>query len=469
MNKSLFALAVAAVLSGCSLAPVHQRPAAPVAQQWPSGEAYKPAGRDAEVRAAADIGWREFISDESLAQVVQLALDHNRDLRVSVLNIDKAREQHGVASAERLPHVNASVGQTAQRVSGKQSPAGSATVTRQYSGGLGIPAFELDFFGRVKNMSESALQQYLATEEARRAQHISLVAEVASAWLTLAADQEHLRLAEDTLKNQQITFEIAKHRFESGATSGLDMYEAQTSAEAARNDAAIYRAQVAAGVNALDLLAGTRVPATLLPQGSLQQVTKLADLQAGVPSTVLQQRPDVLEAERSLKAANADIGVARAAFFPSISLTAFAGSASTELSGLFKAGTGTWSFSPQVNLPVFAGGANKANLEVARSNHAIALAQYEKAIQSAFREVADALAQRGTLDERVESQALLADAAERSHRIHEARYQKGVESYLNALVSQRVLYSARHGLINARLAKVSNQVTLYKVLGGGWK
>jgi len=469
MNKSLITLAVAALMSGCSLAPVYQRPAAPVAQQWPAGDAYKPAGLDAETRAATGIGWREFISDDRLAQVVQLALDNNRDLRVSILNIEKARSLHGAARAERLPHLNASVGQAAQRVPGKQTPTGTATITRQYSGGLAIPAFELDFFGRIKNMSESALQQYLATQEARRAQQISLVAEIADAWLTLAADQEHLRLAEATLKNQQITFELAKRRFESGATSGLDMYEAQTSAEAARNDAAIYRALVAAGVNRMTLLAGAEVPSGLLPQGSLPQVTRLADLPAGVPSTVLQQRPDVLEAERKLQAANANIGAARAAFFPSISLTAFAGSASNELSGLFKAGSGAWNFSPQLNLPIFAGGANKANLELARSSHGIALAQYEKAIQSAFREVADALAQHGTLDERVQSQTALADAAGKSYRIHEARYQKGAESYLSALVSQRALYSAQHGLINTRLAKASNQVTLYKVLGGGWK
>ena len=469
MNKPLITLAVAALLSGCSLAPIHQRPAAPVAQQWPAGEAYKPAGLDAETRASADIGWREFIANDRLAQVVQLALENNRDLRVSILNIEKARAQHGVARAERLPHLNASVGQTAQRVPDRQSPTGSAMVSRQYSGGLGVAAFELDFFGRVKSLSESALQQYLATEEARRAQQISLVAEVANAWLTLAADQEHLRLAEDTLKNQQITFELAKRRFEAGATSGLDMYEAQSSAEAARNDAAIYRAQVAADVNALNLLAGTAVPPGLLPQGSLQRVTGLADLPAGLPSTLLQQRPDVLEAERLLQAANANIGAARAAFFPSISLTAFAGSASNELSGLFKAGTRAWGFSPQLNLPIFAGGANKANLDIAQANHSIALAQYEKSIQSAFREVADALAQRGTMDERVESQAALSEAAEKSYRIHEARYQKGAESYLNALVSQRALYSAQQGLISTRLAKASNQVTLYKVLGGGWK
>ncbi|WP_028105095.1 efflux transporter outer membrane subunit [Pseudoduganella violaceinigra] len=469
MNKSLIAITVAAILAGCSLAPAHKRPDLPVTQQWPAGEAYKPASPLAEKRSASEFGWRDFIGNERLAQVIQLALDNNRDLRVSALNIEKARAQHGVVRAERLPHLNASVGQTAQRVAGRQSSDGKGYITRQYSAGLGIPAFELDFFGRVKSMSEASLQQYLGTEEARRAQQISLVAEVANAWLTLAADQERLRLALDTLKNQQITYELAKRRFESGATSGLDMYESQSSAEAARNDAAIFRAQVAADENALILLAGTRVPAALLPQGSLQAATSIADLPEGVPSDVLLRRPDVVEAERTLQAANANIGVARAAFFPSVSLTAFAGSASNELSGLFKAGTGSWSFAPQLNLPIFAGGANRANLEIARANRDISVAQYEKAIQLAFREVADALAERGTLDERLASQISQAEAAEKSFRIHEARYQKGAESYLNALVSQRTLYSTQQGLISARLAKASNQVTLYKVLGGGWK
>jgi multidrug efflux system outer membrane protein len=349
------------------------------------------------------------------------------------------------------------------------APNGDGYVNRQYSAGLGIPAFELDFFGKVKSASDAALAQFQGTEEARRAQQIALVAEVANAWLTLAADQERLRLAQDTLKSQQISYELSKRRLAAGATSGLDMYEAQTSVEAARNDMAVYTAQVAADRNALDLLAGTSVPAELLPQGQLQPVTQLADLPEGVPSSVLQRRPDVLSAERTLQAANADIGVARAAFFPSISLTATAGSASGALSGLFKAGSGAWSFIPQLTLPIFAGGANQANLDIAKANRDIAVAQYEKAIQSAFREVADALAQRGTVDERVASQAALVDASGKSYRIHEARYQKGAESYLNALVSQRSLYAAQQGLISARLAKASNQVTLYKVLGGGWQ
>ncbi|MBB3224422.1 AdeC/AdeK/OprM family multidrug efflux complex outer membrane factor [Pseudoduganella umbonata] len=470
MTKTLITLAVTALLAGCSLAPTYERPAAPVTPAWPQGDAYQPtAASTADGKQAYDVQWREFIADEQLEKLVELALANNRDLRVSILNIEAARAQYGVQRADRVPGLNASVGQTAQRVPDNLSATGDGYITRQYTAGLGIPAFELDFFGRVKNLSEAALQQYLGTEEARRSQQISLVAEVANAWLTLAADQERLRLAQDTLKSQQISYELSKRRFEAGATSGLDMYEAQTSVETARSDVAVYTAQVAADQNALALLAGAPVPAELLPQGTLQPVTQLADLPAGLPSDVLQRRPDVLVAERTLQANNANIGVARAAFFPSISLTASAGAMSSDLSNLFKAGADTWSFMPQLNLPIFAGGRNQANLDLAKANRDIAVAQYEKAIQSAFREVSDALAQRGTLDERVASQAALVEASGKSYRIHEQRYQKGAESYLNALVSQRTLYAAQQTYISARLAKASNQVTLYKVLGGGWQ
>jgi multidrug efflux system outer membrane protein len=469
MNKSIVTVAIAAMVSGCSLAPVLPHPASPVAREWPHDEADNKLRLGVETRAASDIAWREFIASEPLRQVVQLALDHNRDLRVSILNIEKARAQYGVVDAGRLPRLDAGVGENAQRVPARQSETGTGYIARQYSGGLNIPAFELDIFGRVRNMSEAALQQYLGTEEARRAHQISLVAEVVNAWLTLAADRERLDVAMATLRNQESSFELARRRFEAGATSGLDMHEARTSTAAARHDAAAFRTRIAVDENALTLLVGTQIPAELLLREPLQAATRLADLPAGVPSNVLRRRPDVAAAERNLRAANADIGVARAAFFPSISLTAFAGSASPDLSGLFKARSGTWTFAPQLNLPIFTGGANQANLHIAGANRDIALAHYEMAIQSAFREVADALAERGTLEERLAAQASLVDAAENSYRIHDVRYRKGTESYLNTLVSQRELYNARQGLIGTRLAKASNQVTLYKVLGGGWQ
>jgi multidrug efflux system outer membrane protein len=466
MQKTLISLAAVALLSACSLAPVYERPAAPVSAAWPQGEAYQPAPVAADAKPAADIAWRDYFADQRLREVIALALANNRDLRVSALNIERARAQYGIQRAALLPNVSASGGQNATRTPDNMTPNGEGQVNRQYTANLGV-AYELDFFGKLRSLSEAALQQYLGTEEARRAQQISLVAEVANTWLSLQADRERLRLAADTLKSQQITYELSKRRFDAGATSGLDMYEAQTSVEAARNDMAIFTAQVASGQNALELLVGAALPESLREPAPLANVAAMAELPAGLPSDVLQRRPDVLGAERTLQAANANIGAARAAFFPSISLTATAGSASSNLSGLFKGGSGTWSFLPQVNLPIFDGGANRANLAVAKVDRDIAVARYEQAIQSAFREVADALAQRGTLDERLASQNALTEASQKSFRIHEARYQKGTESYLNALVSQRALYAAQQSLITARLARASNQVTLYQVLGGG--
>jgi multidrug efflux system outer membrane protein len=474
MKKSLLTMAALAALAttmaGCSLAPVYERPAPAVAQAWPAGDAYNgvPAAA-ADAKPVSDILWRDYFADERLRKVIALALANNRDLRVSVLNIEKAKAQYNIDSAALLPKLSANASQSASRTPSTMTGTGEAAINRQYSGGLAMASYELDFFGKVRNLSEAGLQTYLGTEEARRAQQITLVAEVANAYLTLIADQQRLTLAAQTLRSQQASHELSKKRFESGVTSGLDMYEAQTSVEAARGDMAVYTAQVALDQNALTLLVGSGVPAALLPTGDMDAVTELAAIPAGLPSDLLQDRPDVLQAERALRAANANIGVARAAFFPSISLTASGGSVSSNLSGLFKAGSSTWSFVPQLTLPIFDGGVNRANLAIAKANRDISVAQYEKAIQVAFREVADALAQRGTLDERIASQQALVDAADKSFRIHEARYRKGADSYLNALVSQRTLYAAQQGLISARLGKSSNAVTLYKVLGGGWQ
>jgi len=292
---------------------------------------------------------------------------------------------------------------------------------------------------------------------------------VAMAWLTLAADQQRLKLAQETVTSQQTSYELSKKRLEAGATSGVDVYDAQTSVETAKNDLAVYTAQVAIDTNALTLLVGSPLPANLHPRGDLENVTQLAAIPAGLPSSVLQSRPDVLQAERSLRAANANIGVARAAFFPSISLTATGGSASNHLSGLFKGGSGAWSFAPSINLPIFDGGVNRANLKIAKISDQIAVAQYEKAIQTAFGEVSDALATRGTIDARMNAQQALVDAATKSYRIYDARYKQGADTYLNALIAQRTLYTAQQGLISTRLARSSNAVTLYKVLGGGWQ
>ena len=470
MKKSLITMAALAMLAGCSLAPVYERPAQPVAPAYPSGGAYQGLPQAAaDAKPVSQILWREYFADARLRKVIELALTNNRDLRVSVLNIERAKAEYNIDTAALLPKLSANVSQSASRTPRTMTGTGEAAVSRQYNGGLVMSSYELDFFGKVRNQSEAGLQSYLATEEARRTQQITLVSEVANAYLTLIADQQRLKLAQETLKSQQTSYDLSRKRFDSGVTSGVDMYDAQTSVEAARNDMAVYTAQVALDQNALVLLVGGDVPAELLPTGDLNAVTQLAAIPAGLPSDLLRSRPDVQQAERALRAANANIGVARAAFFPSISLTASGGSASTNLSGLFKAGSSTWSFIPQINLPIFDGGVNRANLNIAKADRDISVAQYEKSIQVAFREVADALATRGTLDQRLASQQALVDAAEKSYRINEARYRKGADSYLNALISQRALYAAQQGLITTRLSKTSNAVTLYKVLGGGWQ
>lgn len=458
-----------ALLSGCNLMPAYERPANPAGAEWPSGPSYKADAAPANAQPVSEIQWRTFFADERLRKVVELALANNRDLRVSTLNIERARAQYRIERAGMLPNLDLQAGESASRTPAELAGTSRSVTGRSYSVSLGMSAYELDFFGRVRSLSEAALQTYLGTEEARRSAQIALVAEVANAYLTLAADQERLVLAQDTLKSQQLSLDLSEKRFQAGATSGLDRYEARTTVETARSDVAAYTSQVALDQNALALVVGAQLAPELLPAGPLDTVASLTELPSGVPSDVLQRRPDVLEAERSLRAANANIGAARAAFFPSITLTASAGTASTSLSGLFKGGSSAWSFAPALNLPIFDGGVNSANLKIARVEREISVAQYEKAVQTAFREVADALAQRGTLDERLASQQAMVDASGKSYQIYQARYKNGADSYLNALISQRSLYAAQQNLISTRLSKQSNLVTLYKVLGGGWQ
>jgi multidrug efflux system outer membrane protein len=337
----------------------------------------------------------------------------------------------------------------------------------QYTLGVGAASYELDLFGRVRSLKERALEEYLATEQAQRAVRVSLVSQVAAAYLALAADRERLQLARETLANQQSSFELTRVRFEAGVSSALDLNQARTVLEAARAEIARYTALAAQDENALSLAVGAALPADLLPQALSDGLTTLRDVAPGLPSDVLLRRPDILQAESRLKAANANIGAARAAFFPRIALTASAGLGSSELSGLFSDGAGAWAFVPQISLPIFTAGANRANLKVSQADREIALAQYEKAIQTAFREVADALAQRATIDEQLAAQQSLVDATAETRRLSQARYEKGVDSYLAVLDSQRALYVSRQALITARQTRLNNLATLYKVLGGG--
>jgi len=460
-------LLLAGVLGGCAtLAPDYARPAAPVESTWPAsgGKAVEAATNDESV---ATPGWRAFFVDTRLHQLIDLALANNRDLRETALNIVKARAQYRIQRAELFPAVSADAGTTARRTPGELSGSGQAITSRSHSVNLGFSNWEIDLFGRIQSLRDQALETYLASEETLRSTRITLVAEVAGAYLTLSADAALLQLAQETLASQQSSYTLTRKRVELGVGTELDLRQIETSVETARRDAAAYTAQVATDRNALVLLVGTSVPDTLLPPAGLDSVTALRELPVGLPSTVLQERPDVLAAERTLRAANANIGAARAAFFPSISLTATAGTASSTLGGLFAAGSGAWTFIPQVSLPIFNAGANRANLQVAETDRDIYLARYEKAIQSAFREVADALAQRATLDARLDAQHKLVDASAASYRLSEARYQKGVDSYLSALDAQRSLYAARQSLVSLKLEAATNAVTLYKVLGGG--
>ena len=379
---------------------------------------------------------------------------------MAVLNVERARAQYRIQRADRVPAIG---------VQGQMTRSGGdAPVTEQFSANLGVVEFELDLFGRVRNLSQAALQQYFAEAANRRSAQLSLVAEVANAWLTLGADSEQLRIAQATLATYEDSLRLTEARRQLGGASALELSQTRTLVETARTDVARFAGQVAQDRNALVLLAGGPVDAALLPQAEVTDVASVRPLPAGMPGDVLLRRPDVMAAEHVLLSANANIGAARAAFFPSISLTGNIGSASSELSGLFDSGTRVWSFIPKLNLPIFQGGKLRANLGMATADRDIALAQYEKAIQSGFREAADALALNESLDAQLSSQQALVAAAEQAQRLSQARYDAGLDSFLTLLDARRTAYTARQSLVSTQLAQQSNQVALYKVLGGGW-
>ncbi|PVZ39151.1 efflux transporter outer membrane subunit [Pseudomonas sp. CC120222-01a] len=451
-------LLLALALTGCvNLAPDYQRPVAPVAEQWPTT-----TGNSA---TSADISWQSLFVDSRLRDTVTLALANNRDLRVAALNVEYQQAQYRIQRAAMLPAVSATADGTRQRALSN----GTTSVSSQYSVGLGVSSYELDLFGRLGNLKDAALEQYLALEQTRRSTQISLVAEVASAWMTLAADQQLLKLANKTYTSQQKTYALVQQSHGLGGESGVSLAQARSTVESARADAANYASQVEQDRNALDLLVGQRVDSSLLPDDSQSNAALLVSLPAGLPSTLLQRRPDVLAAEHTLKAANADIGAARAAFFPSVTLTASGGSASSQLSGLFKGGSGAWSFAPSINLPIFNAGSNRASLDAAKVSREIEVATYEKTLQTAFSEVADALSVRAHINERLDAQRNLTDATQTSYNLSLALYKQGSDSFLDVLDAQRSLYSAQQSLISLQLAEQVNRVTLYKTLGGGWQ
>ncbi|HET9864472.1 MAG TPA: efflux transporter outer membrane subunit [Steroidobacteraceae bacterium] len=457
--------ALTSLLGACTLAPRYHRPEAPVPAAW-EGE---PAPADSAL-PAADIGWKEFFTDPELQDLIGRALRNNRDLRIATLNVEAARAQYRIRRADLVPPVDAAATANNQRLPPSVSPSGQEQLTRTYTAGLSTPAFELDLFGRVRSLRRSALEAFFALQENRTAAQLLLVSEVANAWLTLIADRQLLQLAENTRDSQKQSFDLTQLRFDQGVSSEIDLRRSETAWRQAEVDIAQQTRRVAQDRNALALLVGEALPPeTGSGARDLAAQTFSRPLPAGLPAELLTRRPDVRAAEHALLAANANIGAARAAFFPQITLTGFYGNASDELSSLFESGHTTWSFVPQVRLPIFSGGANLAALDLANVRKRVEIARYEQSIQVAFREVADALIARSTYEQQLGAQQALTHAAEDSYRLADMRYRGGVESFLGALIAQRDMYDAQRGLIVTRLAGATNLVLLYQALGGGWK
>jgi multidrug efflux system outer membrane protein len=466
--------AVVTLLGACTLEPHYHRPPPPVPAL--------PGGTTAGT-AAPDIGWREFFPDPQLQQLIALALTNNRDLRVAALNVQSAQAQYRIQRAQLFPTVNASAVEqveetpinvleaefptAASAAAGHVAPPTGGITVHTYDVGVGFTSFELDLFGRIRSLSHAALQQYFSSGETRRSVQLTLVAEVATAYLTVLTDQTLLDITRGTLKSQEESYSLTQKMFTGGTSTELALRQAETTVDTARANLAQYNRQLAQDRDALQLLLGAPIPDGIDISGGLDRGNTVAELEEGIPSDVLVRRPDILAAEHQLMAANAQIGAARAAFLPSIELTGSYGTESSQLSGLFKSGTRAWAFSPQISVPIFAGGANVANLQATKLARDTAVAQYEKAIQTAFREVADALVARSTLDEQLAAQQALVNASAVAYRLADMRYRGGVDSYLTALVAQVSLYSAQQQLQTVRLLRLQNLVTLYKALGGG--
>ena len=490
----IFGAAIAAaLLAGCSMMPTYERPVAPVAAQFPQLTSAAPGLAASLATPAADIDWQSFFSDAKLKQLIAAALQNNRDLSVAVLNIEQARAQFQIRRADQFPTFNAALAGSRQSAAGSGNAgnggntSSASSISSVYSAGFGVTAYELDFFGRVASLKAAALAQFLATVEARKTVHISLVGQVANTYLAVLGDDELLAITQQTLSTRQESFRLAKLRFDNGVTSELDLRLAESLLEAANVSLAQQTRQRALDENTLTLLVGQALVGELATSASsgaspaassvtsphtaaeksLAQ-TVLPDVPAGLPSDLLTRRPDILQAEQLLIAANANIGAARAAFFPRISLTASAGSASSRLSGLLQSGSWGWSLAPQLLLPIFDAGRNSAGLASSKAAQGIAIATYEKAIQTAFKEVADALAGRATFADQLRATQAQASAEAVRYRLADLRYQNGVASQLDQLDAQRSLFAARQAVVQTRLAQLQSQVTLYKVLGGGW-
>ena len=467
MNRRLLLMLVVIgfFLSSCTLAPKYEQPKPPVPDEWPKNSALKGAQAESDALKIQAISTQAFIPDAKLQKVIGISLENNRDLRLAALNVERMRALYGIQRAELAPALTGTGSWGKERRSAHLISTGEPRTVEQYSVGLGVAAWEVDFFGRIRSLKNQALEEYLATDAARRSAQLAIVSEIVSTYLTLGADRENLRLARSTLEAQQTAYDLIKRQYDVGVATELDLRRAQIPVDSAQGDIARYLQLVGQDQNALNLLAGSTVPEELLPD-DLDSVAPFKEIFAGMPSEVLLNRPDIIAAEHRLKGAYAFIGAARAAFFPRIALTSSIGTASTELSELFSSSTGTWSFGSAISLPIFDARVWAA-YRVSKAQREIILTEYEKTIQVAFREVADALAVKGTVDQQLSSQKSLTNAAEETYRLSRERYSKGIDSYLGVLDAQQSMYAAEQGLISVRLAKLINQVRFYSVLGGG--
>ncbi|TEA77664.1 efflux transporter outer membrane subunit [Allopusillimonas ginsengisoli] len=466
---------LALTLSGCSFAPKYERPQPPVPGHYPDAPAagdtaHGGAQSGSRVDYSADLGWGEFFRDEHLKALINVALANNRDLRIAVQRVEEARAQYGIVDADRWPSIGA--GANAQvtrnpenlRMAGPDSPS----VSHSYQAGIGLTAFELDFFGRIRNLSEAAFQQYLSTAQARRTVHINLVAQVAEAYFRLRTAQELSKLMHSTLRSRQDTFDLVKTRYDAGISSALDLNQARGQLETVRSDMSGIEREQSQARNALHLLLGAEPPANLPPADTFGRDQVLAAIPVGLPSDLLERRPDIMGAENALRGANANIGAARAAFFPNISITGLLGFASTELGGLFSSGQRFWQYAPQIQVPIFSGGSLRGNLALAEARNNIAVSQYEKTIQIAFREVADALAGEATYANQLDALRALEASATESLKLARLRYETGIDSFLQVQSAEVNLYSAQQLFLQTGMNSLLNRVELYKALGGGW-
>lgn len=459
MKRTALAAALLTALTGCSLIPNYQQPAAPVAEQWNT--------LSAQQSLTTLPNWREFFQDPALQSLIETALDNNRDLRIAALNVDAFRAQYRIQRSARFPSIDASGGASRQRIPGTMNPNGDSTINSQYSASLGTTAWEIDLFGRLNSLREQALASYFASEQAQRSTQLSLIASVATAWLTLQADQESLQLVRETLITYEDSLRLVQSSYDAGVASSLELQQARTAANAARVSLAQFERQSVQSRNALNLLLGGTPPTNLATPVALRHF-KFAELPVGLPADLLQRRPDILQAEFDLKAANANIGAARAAFFPSISLTATAGSLSPDLSGLFDSGSGSWLFKPSINIPIFNAGRLRANLDYSEIQKDINVARYEKSIQTAFQEVADGLIERTTYKQQLIAHDELVKSSTEYLNLADRRYREGIDNQLTLLDAQRQLFNAQQQRISTQFAQLASEIRLYKALGGGY-